>query len=57
MQAAKNVEIGNGLPGTTSYKVVLQALENTGFEILEYEDFFANRSGGAIVPLAHMANI
>jgi hypothetical protein len=34
------------LPGTTSYKVVLKALENTGFEVLEYEDFFANRSGG-----------
>jgi len=45
MTAAKNVEIGNGLPGTTSYKVVLQALKNTGFEVLEYEDFFANRAG------------
>lgn len=44
-QAAKNVEIGNGLPGTTSYKVVLAALENSGFEVVEYEDFFANRSG------------
>jgi len=44
MQAAKNVEIGNGLPTTTSYEVVLDALRDSGFEVLEYEDFFANRS-------------
>jgi len=44
-KAAKNVQIGNGLPGITSYKVVLDALKNSGFEVEEYEDFFANQGG------------
>lgn len=45
-KAAKNIEIGNGLPGTAHYSVVLKALKDVGFEILESEDFFANRAGG-----------
>lgn len=45
VKAAKNVQIGNGLPGITSYKVCLEALKDTGFEVLDYEDFFANRAG------------
>lgn len=46
VQAAKNIEIGNGLPGTAHYSVVTKALKDVGFEILETEDFFANRAGG-----------
>jgi len=45
VEAAKNVQIGNGLPGTSSYTVVREALKSVGFEILETEDFFANVSG------------
>jgi len=45
VKAAKNIEIGNGLPGTSSYRVIPKALKDCGFEVLEMEDFFANRSG------------
>jgi sterol 24-C-methyltransferase len=45
VEAAKNVEIGNGLPSTSSYTVVRDALKASGFEILETEDFFSNISG------------
>jgi len=45
MTAAKNIEKGNGLPSTSSYQVVLAALKESGFEVLEQEDLFANRSG------------
>jgi len=45
VKAAKNVEIGNGLPGTSPYTVVLDALIESGFDIIQHEDFFANRSG------------
>lgn len=46
--AAKNIEKGNGLPSTSSYEVVLKALRESGFEVEETEDFFANRSGDDI---------
>lgn len=36
---------GNGLPGITSYQVILEALKDTGFEVIDYEDYFANRAG------------
>lgn len=45
-KAAKDIEIGNGLPSTSHYSVVPKALKEVGFEVLESEDFFANRSGG-----------
>eukprot|EP01126_Amoeba_proteus_P043198 TRINITY_DN4730_c0_g1_i1.p1 TRINITY_DN4730_c0_g1~~TRINITY_DN4730_c0_g1_i1.p1 ORF type:complete len:363 (-),score=40.79 TRINITY_DN4730_c0_g1_i1:240-1328(-) len=44
-QAAKNIEIGNGLPSTASYRVVPQALQECGFEVIEMSDFFDNKSG------------
>eukprot|EP01127_Copromyxa_protea_P005587 TRINITY_DN15486_c0_g1_i1.p2 TRINITY_DN15486_c0_g1~~TRINITY_DN15486_c0_g1_i1.p2 ORF type:complete len:358 (-),score=95.64 TRINITY_DN15486_c0_g1_i1:123-1196(-) len=43
--AAKQIEIGNGLPATSSHRVIPAALKKVGFEVLEDEDFFANRSG------------
>jgi len=45
VKAAKNIEIGNGLPTTSSYRIIPKALKEVGFEVLEMEDFFANRSG------------
>jgi sterol 24-C-methyltransferase len=45
VKAAKNIEIGNGLPSTSSYRVIPQALRECGFEVLDSEDFFSNRSG------------
>jgi len=45
VRAAKNIEIGNGLPSTSSYRVVPKALADCGFELLEMDDFFDNRSG------------
>jgi len=45
LRAAKNIEIGNGLPTLISYTVVPAALKAVGFEVVEYEDFFANKRG------------
>jgi sterol 24-C-methyltransferase len=45
VRAAKNIEIGNGLPHLSDYKVVPEALRAVGFEVIEYEDFFNNRAG------------
>jgi len=45
VQAAENVRYGNGLPSCVSYSVIPEALKASGFELLEYEDFFANKSG------------
>jgi sterol 24-C-methyltransferase len=45
VRAAKNIEIGNGLPHLSHFSVVPAALRNVGFEVVEYEDFFLNPAG------------
>jgi len=45
IRAAKNVEIGNGLPSLSHASVVPAALRAVGFEVIEFTDFFDNKSG------------
>jgi len=45
LRAAKNIEIGNGLPHLSHASVVPAALRAVGFEVLEYDDFFTNKAG------------